>query len=88
MIVQATFLKEDAEKELHAALQTSVHRPPSTIDEALSAVVQLVPAINNFFDNVLVMDEDEVVKQNRLALVGKIASLADGLADLSHLEGF
>jgi glycyl-tRNA synthetase beta subunit len=37
---------------------------------------------------VLVMAEDEKVKQNRLALVGQIANLSKGLADLSKLEGF
>jgi glycyl-tRNA synthetase beta subunit len=37
---------------------------------------------------VLVMAEDEKVKQNRLALVGQIANLSRGLADLSKLEGF
>ena len=81
-------LVEDAEKELYAALQNTQHATYNTLDEVLSTIETLIPAINNFFDNVLVMDEDEAVKQNRLALVGKIAGLADGLADLSYLEGF
>jgi len=34
------------------------------------------------------MAEDEKIKQNRLALVGQIANLAEGIADLSKLEGF
>ncbi len=86
--VDEKHLLEDAEKQFHEAIQKTIHRSPSTIDEALNAVEELVPAINNFFDNVLVMAEDEKVKANRLALVGNIASLAEGLADLSHLEGF
>ncbi len=77
---------DGAEKELHAAVGKVT--APNSIDDFLKTVEGLVPTINNFFDNVLVMDEDEAVKQNRLALVGQIASLADGLADLSHLEGF
>jgi glycyl-tRNA synthetase beta subunit len=44
--------------------------------------------INTFFDKVLVMAEDEQVRQNRLALVGEVANLSDGIADLSKLEGF
>lgn len=44
--------------------------------------------INRFFEEVLVMDEDPVLRQARLALVQRIASLADGVADLSRLEGF
>ena len=44
--------------------------------------------INRFFEEVLVMDNDPVLRQARLALVQRIASLADGIADLSRLEGF
>ena len=44
--------------------------------------------INRFFEEVLVMDEDPVLRQARLALVQRIASLADGIADLGRLEGF
>jgi glycyl-tRNA synthetase len=35
-----------------------------------------------------VMAEDERVRRNRLGLVQRIAALADGVADLSKLEGF
>ena len=86
--VNSEKLVEEAEKMLHAEIQVATKTKPASIDECLMTVKKLIPAINNFFDNVLVMDEDETVKQNRLALVGKVASLANGLADLSHLEGF
>ena len=49
---------------------------------------ELKPAITQFFDDVLVMDEDTAVRENRLALLQKIAGLTSGLADLSELEGF
>ena len=81
-------LVEAEEKALSKALQSSVHGQPSTVDEFLAAVVALIPAINAFFDKVLVMAEDPAVKANRLALVGRVAHLSDGLADLSKLEGF
>jgi glycyl-tRNA synthetase beta subunit len=48
----------------------------------------MVPEITQFFDDVLVMDKDDKVKNNRLALLQRIAVLADGVADLSALEGF
>lgn len=79
---------EKEEKDLFAALQKAVNRPPSTVNEFLEIVVKLIPSINAFFDKVLVMAEDEKVKKNRLALVGQIANLSYGLADLSKLEGF
>jgi glycyl-tRNA synthetase len=48
----------------------------------------LVPAINRFFDDILVMAEDTQTRENRLALLQRIANLAEGMADLSELEGF
>ena len=44
--------------------------------------------INRFFTDVLVMAEDPAVRQARLALVQRIASLPDGIVDLSQLQGF
>jgi glycyl-tRNA synthetase len=79
---------EAEEKKLYKMLQFTVQDQPSTIDDFLNVVVQLIPSINAFFEKVLVMAEEEKVRQNRLALVGRIARLSDGLADLSKLEGF
>jgi glycyl-tRNA synthetase len=78
---------EETEKKLYKAL--SGH--PSSfddVDEFLGVVVKLIPDINEFFDNVLVMADDVAIKKNRLGLVQKIARLANGIADLSYLEGF
>ncbi len=44
--------------------------------------------INDFFENVQVMAEDPDLRAARLALVQRIASLSDGLADLTRLRGF
>jgi len=81
-------LAEDAELGLYELIQSSVVGHPSSVDELLNVVVTLIPAINKFFDDVLVMAEDDALRQNRLALVGQVAGLADGIADLSRLEGF
>jgi glycyl-tRNA synthetase beta subunit len=54
----------------------------------LNAFLPMMPAINQFFDDVLVMVEDEKVRHNRLGLLQRINSLADGAADMSRLEGF
>jgi glycyl-tRNA synthetase len=81
-------LVEKPERDLHKAIQSSVVHRPSSVDEFLSIIVKLIPSINTFFDKVLVMAEDEKVKQNRLALVGQVANLSEGIADLSKLEGF
>ena len=86
--VDKSKLIEPSEKALYQAIQTNVQGQPSTVDEFLEIVVVLIPAINKFFDEVLVMAEEADVRKNRLALVGQIAGLADGIADLSKLEGF
>ena len=57
-------------------------------DVMLDAFTPMIPAVNRFFDEVLVMAEDAQVRQNRLALLGRIAALANGVADFSRLEGF
>jgi glycyl-tRNA synthetase beta subunit len=48
----------------------------------------MIPAIDKFFEDVLVMDDDKKVRENRLGLLQRIAALAEGVADMSKLEGF
>lgn len=62
--------------------------PQSTVDELFTALQPMIPAINRFFDDVLVMAEDRALRENRLALLQRIAALPDGIADLSKMEGF
>ncbi len=87
-MVSDQLLMEAEEKKLYEAVRSAVGGQPSTVDEFLNVVVKLIPSINAFFDKVLVMAKDEIVRQNRLALVGQIANLSNGIADLSKLEGF
>ena len=87
-VVSERLFGEAEEKNLYKAIKNAVHGQPSTVNELLEIVVKLIPSINAFFDKVLVMAEDEKIKQNRLALVGQIAGLSRGIADLSKLEGF
>jgi glycyl-tRNA synthetase len=54
----------------------------------LSAFEPMVPVVTRFFDAVLVMDADASIRENRLALLQRVADLARGYADLSHLSGF
>ncbi len=82
---------EPAERKLYTALQQV--RASLTPASAMAAVIkairaQLVRPINEFFDGVLVMAEDEAVRQNRLALLQDIRALTSGYADFSQLQGF
>jgi glycyl-tRNA synthetase len=86
--VDEALLTDPEERALYAALEGSAGFEPASVDEFLTIVTGLVPAINAFFDKVLVMAEDEKVKENRLRLVGLVAGLSRGVADVSRLEGF
>ncbi|MEK7786608.1 MAG: glycine--tRNA ligase subunit beta, partial [Chloroflexota bacterium] len=88
-VIPANFTTEP-EKILWDAYQSA----PTTLEAVtsangfLTAFTPLIPAITRFFDEVLVMDEDAKVRENRLGLLQKIAGMAKGVADFSKLEGF
>jgi glycyl-tRNA synthetase len=88
--VKQDSLIEPAEAELFTVLNAAEEsaRAAGSVDGFLEAFMPLIPPINRFFDTVLVMDEDPRLRENRLGLLQRIASLAEGVADLSRLEGF
>jgi len=61
---------------------------PDDIDALLANLRALTPPITRFFDEVLVMADDPGLRAARLVLLRRIVAQADGLADLSKLEGF
>ena len=81
---------EPSTKDLFAALERTeaIERVPGSVDDFLNAFVPMIPAIDKFFEDVLVMDDDKKVRENRLGLLQRIAALATGVADMSKLEGF
>jgi len=87
-IVTPEAFTEDAERTLYEAINRQPPVAGGDVDMLLNSVVDMTPAINTFFDKVLVMAEDKTVRENRLGLVQQVAGLAEGVADLSKLEGF
>ena len=83
-------LVEAEELALYAAVQEAEAQvsPLCDVDTLLTALVSLVPVIQAFFDRVLVMTEDGALREARLALLQRVAGLADGIVDLRLLEGF
>ena len=79
---------EPAEKDLLAAYQAAAGAKDGSVATLIDSIEAMKPAITTFFDDLLVMAEDESVRNNRLALLQSIAALAGGIADLSQLEGF
>ena len=88
--VNPDLFTEQAEKDLYEALLKveETQRRDGSVDDLLNAFVPIIPTINRFFDDVLVMAEDEDVRKNRLGLLQRIARLTEGIADFSKLEGF
>jgi glycyl-tRNA synthetase beta chain len=54
---------------------------------ALGRLALLRPAVDTFFDQVLVMDENPQLRANRLSLLAQLQGLFAGIADLSRLPG-
>ena len=77
--VDVALLEDAAERELAAVMG----EPPAT----LQAAAALVPIVNRFFDDVLVMAPDEAVRANRLTLVANVAAALGRLADFGRLPG-
>jgi len=63
-------------------------RDPGSVADFLAAFVPMIPAIDRFFEEVMVMAEDRALRENRLALLQRVVRLASGVADFSKLEGF
>jgi len=88
--VNESLLEEESEKLLYEAVTRAENgmAGTKTVDAFLNAFLPMVPVINRFFDEVLVMAEDENVRKNRLALCQRVAEFSEDVADLSCLEGF
>lgn len=83
-------LKEQQEKNLYEKLQKTSHEVHHLIKEAnyeraLNELVILRKPIDAFFDNVMVMDNDVSIRDNRLALLGEIINLFLKIADFSKI---
>jgi glycyl-tRNA synthetase beta chain len=91
-LVDSGELNEEAERALHQALlklrgpviEATTQRRYS---DSLQALVGLRAPVNDFFDRVMVMDENPVRRNNRLALLRDVQILLGGVADLSRLPG-
>ena len=84
-------LAEDAEKALfHAIVEVAPlarsHFQNEDYTDALRVLAGLRAAVDRFFDEVMVMAEEPLVRQNRLALLGQLAGLMNQVADISRLS--
>ncbi len=88
--LDVSVLKEDAEKELAAQIPLIAKaveslRTQKNYEQALLEVSRLRPAVDKFFDKVMVMVEDENVRANRLALLQTLLKEFSTIADFSEI---
>lgn len=89
--IDLALLQEDAEKALAAAVEvmTEALEPAfatGNYQQALSQLAGLREPVDAFFDNVMVMADDEALKKNRLTLLNNLRNLFLQIADISLLQ--
>ncbi|MEN5297191.1 glycine--tRNA ligase subunit beta [Brucella sp. TWI559] len=90
--VDAARLKLDEEKALYAAVNLAAQEAEEAIARedfggAMLALAKLRGPVDTFFEKVLVNDEDENVRANRLALLEQIRAATSKVADFSKIAG-
>ena len=89
--IKKKLLRDEAEQALFNALENAREKVAPMIEarryaEALNALADLRDPVDHFFDEVMVMADDEALKNNRLALLGDIRGLFLDVADISRLS--
>nr|WP_312984160.1 glycine--tRNA ligase subunit beta [Clostridioides sp.] len=88
--VDESLLKEDAEKKLYSEFVDVKEKVEELISDkkysdALETFATLRPVIDSLFDSVMVMDNDDVIKNNRLGLLKQIYDTMLKICDLSKI---
>ena len=82
--VDKSLFASEEEKALYSAIET--FKDDMSFEDLMSKFVEINPVIVNFFDKVLVMDNDEKVKNNRLAMLSMLKKKYQIIADFTHLQ--
>jgi len=89
--IDVGLFKEEAEEKLNESLVALSDKVNPLFDQgdyktALQELACLRGPVDNFFDNVMVMSDDESLKNNRIAMLGSLSDLFLRAADLSRLQ--
>jgi glycyl-tRNA synthetase beta chain len=90
--VNPELFEHAAERELHAAVRgaaakVQTQKRAGKYQEALETIAGLRKAVDHFFDGVMVMAENEAVRNNRLALLAELLREFTTVADFSEISG-
>nr|WP_217911494.1 glycine--tRNA ligase subunit beta [Myxococcus sp. AM011] len=88
---QAQKLVDDAERQLHSAFTQARNSVAGFVQSddfsgALKEITGLKPAVDTFFDKVMVMAEDKELRENRIRLLVEIGALFNQVADFSKIQ--
>ena len=91
LAVATKLFDTDAEQTLHNALLNAREKAGPMLEqrryaEILNELADLRDPVDRFFDEVMVMADDDAVKNNRLALLGELRALFLDVADISRLS--
>jgi glycyl-tRNA synthetase beta chain len=83
--------REVAEGKLHSVIaevkaRVGAEKRARNYVAALRTIAEIKPAVDEFFEKVLVMAEDEAIRRNRLALMREVSSLFADLADFRKIQ--
>nr|WP_217446168.1 glycine--tRNA ligase subunit beta [Myxococcus sp. CA040A] len=88
---QSQKLVDDAERQLHSAFTQARNSVAGFVQSddfsgALKEITGLKPAVDTFFDKVMVMAEDKELRENRIRLLTEIGALFNQVADFSKIQ--
>ena len=83
--VDTALFENEAEKQLYDVIGSFADKAFTT-DELLAALLSLQPTIAAYFDQTMVMVDDEAVKQNRLATLQLVSDQAEKVANFMALD--
>ena len=89
-VIRSDLFTEDAERQLHSkaasvARQSEQRKREGRYRDALHDIAELRPAVDKFFDEVMVMAEEEQVRKNRLTLLSELLAQFSTIADFSEI---
>ena len=90
--ISTELFESDSERSLHGAMRSAAprvneHKRAGHFKEALEVIAAMRPEVDKFFEQVMVMTENEAVRKNRLALLGELLREFTTIADFSEVGG-
>lgn len=89
--IDVSLFNTPQEKELHEILSVVIQeiegaKERSNYTQVLNGLLWLCPFVDELFNNVMIMDENEKIRNNRIALLWKVDDLLSGFADFTQIQ--